>query len=127
MEALCSDKNENRMVIPGEPESSPFITMMMSPARKMGSIFANVAIRFGPIKSSIVPLNEKQILGEEQVFVEEQILGEPWSWKDIAYQWVKLGCPMEKNSDDSSKPMTSLYTHHSGVVNHHKYGPGGIH
>ena len=111
MKALCSDKNENRMVIPGRPEYSPFITMMMSPARKMGSVFANVAIRFGPIKSSI-PSNG------------EQILGEPWSWKDIAYQWIKLGCPLD---EDSPKSVTALYTHHSGVVDHHKYGPGGIH
>ncbi|GBC06688.1 hypothetical protein RclHR1_00070055 [Rhizophagus clarus] len=112
MKALICDKNEHRMVIPNQPENSPFITRLMAPANKMGSAFANIAISRGPMKN-----------GENLPNI-----GEPWSWKDIAYRWIKDGCPLEEyRCNDAGIDNTPLYTHHTGVISYHKYGPGGIH
>ncbi|RGB41852.1 hypothetical protein C1646_751631 [Rhizophagus diaphanus] len=123
MKALICDKNEHRMVIPNQPENSPFITRMMAPANKMGSAFADIAISRGPMKNG-------EILSS---------IGEPWSWKDIAYRWIQLGCPLDQDelhvydADVDNYQLVKnvdfqpLYTHHTGVISHHKYGPGGIH
>lgn len=123
MKALICDKNEHRMVIPNQPENSPFITRMMAPANKMGSAFADIAISRGPMKNG-------EILPS---------IGEPWSWKDIAYRWIQLGCPLDQDelhvydADVDNYQLVKnvdfqpLYTHHTGVISHHKYGPGGIH
>jgi hypothetical protein len=125
MKALICDKNEHRMVIPNQPENSPFITRMMAPANKMGSTFADIAISRGPMKN-----------GENLPNI-----GEPWSWKDIAYRWIQLGCPLDQDELDElhaydavintqlvkNVGLQPLYTHHTGVISHRRYGPGCIH
>lgn len=105
------------MVIPNQPENSPFITKMMAPANKMGSAFADIAISRGPLK------NEENLSN----------IGEPWTWKDIVYRWIQLGCPLDQDDDTDNNQLVKnvsfqpLYTHHTGVISHHKYGPGNIH
>lgn len=116
MRALICEKNDPPMVVKGNPNNSPFITKMMAPSNKMGSTFADIVISHGPVKNRNEPSN-----GDS----------EPWSWKDIAYQWIKDKCPLssEDVNIDAKKDVDvqALHTHPKGVIEHHKYGPGGIH
>jgi hypothetical protein len=91
MKALICDKNKQRMVIPGHPEESPFITRMMAPANKMGSAFANIAISRGPVRKG------KHISSISDSKLSES--SESWSWKDIACCWIQLKCPLETHED----------------------------
>lgn len=109
------------MVKPGDPANSPFISRLMSPANKMGSAFANIAISHGPMKSDFP--------GDFPMYI-----GESWTWRDIVYKWIEVGCPLDEQRSESiiSQPkdllnVQNLYTHHSGIIKHHRHGPGCIH
>lgn len=121
MKALSCDKNESPMVKPGDPATSPFITRLMSPANKMDSAFANIAISNGPMKSAFP--------GGAMIYLPES-----WNWRDIAYKWIEVGCPLDEQSSKSiiSQPedllnVQQLYAHHTGIIKHHRHGPGCIH
>lgn len=119
MKALICDKNEHRMVIPNQSKIVPLILEWWH----LGSAFADIAISRGPTKN-----------GENLPSI-----GEPWSWKDIVYRSIQLGCLLDQDelhvydADVDNYQLVKnvdfqpLYTHHTGVISHHKYGPGGIH
>jgi len=144
MKALYCEENAKPMVIKGKPADSPFITRLMSPANKMGSKFAEIAISRGPIKS---PIEEDLIddlipyIVKSAEFVEFWIPSESWTWKDIAYKWIEDGCPLaeqptiipliEKKHETLKNEIPSnvqlLYKHDSGKIEHHRHGPGCTH